>query len=89
MKKYNIMKISSRQKFDMSPEKLDQHILKMMGQKVGEFDVTVEEFRNMINTFVAGIQDKELREYIMDAVTSLDTHSLSRAIWRNIKEFED
>lgn len=89
MKKYNIKKISSRQKFAMSKDELDNHILNMMGKKVGEFDLTVEKFRNMMNTFAAGIQDEELREYIMDAVLSLDTHSLQRAIWRNMAKFED
>ena len=80
MKKYNIKKISSRQKFDMAPDELDQHILMMIENKAEEIDKELEEFRSMIDRLSSGIQNTKLREYIISA-SYPNTNSLKRAVF--------
>jgi len=89
MKKYNIKKISSRQKFAMSKDELDIHILNMMGERAYDIDAALVNFRELMFKFSDGINDEKTKMYIEDAIHSINLDDLYKAISRSIRALNE
>jgi len=88
--KHNIRKISSRQDFDLSPNELDKHILKMILAKAEEYSEQADHMSTVMQRLVAGIQDQDLRDWIFDAVYGINKFDdFQKRIYKEILRLED
>ena len=89
MNKFNIKKISNRQKFAMSKDELDIHILQMMIERALIIDDNLSKFREVMFKFSDGIQNNKTKERVENAIYSLDAEILIKAISTSIRYFEE